>query len=434
MTRTAGTSVDTDLAALYRDLHQHPELSFQETRTAGIVAARLEAAGFETTTGVGRTGVVGVLRNGDGPTALLRADMDALPMPERTGLPYASTARGVDADGHDVPVMHSCGHDVHTTCLVGAADALSRDRSTWAGTLVLVFQPAEEVGRGATAMIEDGLFERFGRPDIVLGQHVAPLPAGFLALRPGPAFAAADALKITLFGRGGHGSRPETTVDPVVLAAATVMRLQTVVSRETAGTETAVVTIGALRAGTKENIVPDEAELLLSVRTFDPAVRTRTLAAIERIVRAEAWASAAPREPEITLAKSFPAVVNDVAAAARTRSAFEELLGVGRVVDPGLVTGSEDVGLLATGARAPCVYWILGGADPAPFAGARDEAELAALVTEQPSNHSPLFAPVIEPTLGTGVAALVTAARTWLPTEARTGAPVDRRPPPAEGG
>jgi hippurate hydrolase len=409
------TAVDADLADLYRDLHQHPELSFQETRTAGIVAARLEAAGFETTTGVGRTGVVGVLRNGAGPTALLRADMDALPMPERTGLPYASTTRGVDADGNDVPVMHSCGHDVHVTCLLGAADALSAERDTWAGTLMVVFQPAEEVGGGAQAMLDDGLYERFGRPDVVLGQHVGPLPAGLLALRPGPAFAAADALRVVMFGRGGHGSRPETTVDPVVMAAATVLRLQTIVSREIAGTDAAVVTVGALRAGTKENIVPDEAELLLSVRSFDPAVRERTLAAIERIVSAEAQASAAPRPPEITLLESFPAVVNDVAAAARTRAGFEELIGPGLVVDPGLVTGSEDVGLLATGAGAPCVYWILGGADPAAFAGATSEDELRALVAEQPSNHSSLFAPVVEPTLTMGVRALVAAARTWLP-------------------
>lgn len=400
------------IADLYRDLHAHPELSFQETRTAGIVAERLSALGVETTTGVGRTGVVGVLRNGTGPTALLRADMDALPVLERTGLDYASTVRAFDRDGHDVPVAHACGHDVHVACLLGAVEELAAHPETWSGTLLAVFQPAEEVGGGAQAMIDDGLFDRFGRPDIVLGQHVAPLPAGYLALRPGPAFAASDTVRVTLHGAGGHGSRPETTVDPIVMAASTVMRLQTIISREVAGTETAVLTVGTLRAGTKENIIPDTAELGLTVRSFDPAVRDRIVAAVERIVRAEAAASGAPRDPDITVVDSFPALVNDEAAAARTGAA---LGAVGPVVDPGLVTGSEDVGLLATAAGAPCVYWLLGGADPAAFAGATSRDELAAVVASLPSNHSPLFAPVVEPTLTTGVAALVAAAREWLP-------------------
>jgi hippurate hydrolase len=264
-------------------------------------------------------------------------------------------------------------------------------------------------------MIDDGLFARFGRPDVVLGQHVAPFPAGFLALRPGPAFAAADSVKVTMFGQGGHGSRPETTVDPVVMAAATVMRLQTVVSREVAGTDTAVVTVGALRAGTKENIIPDEAELLISIRTFDLGVRDRVLGAITRIVRAEAAASGAPRDPEVTLVDGFPAVVNDMNACARTRPGLEAVVGADRVVDPGLVTGSEDVGLLASGSGAPCVFWLLGGAEPAAFATVRSADDMAAVVAEQPSNHSPFYAPVVEPTLAVGVAALVGAARIWLP-------------------
>jgi amidohydrolase len=406
-------SESVELADLYRDLHRHPELSFAEVRTASTVAGRLRDLGFDTTEQVGRTGVVGVLRNGPGPTVLLRADMDGLPMLERTGLPYASIARGIDRDGSDVPVAHSCGHDVHVACLLGALQRLAEDRS-WAGTVLAVFQPAEEVGQGAQAMIDDGLFERFGRPDVVLGQHVGPLPAGLLAVRSGPAFAAADALRVMLYGKGGHGSRPETTIDPIVMAAAVVLRLQTIVSREVAATDSAVVTIGALRAGTKENIVPDEAELLLSVRTFEPEVRRRTLDAIERIVRAEAQASGAERMPKVELFDSFPALVNDPAAVARTRVAFEALLGADRVLDPGLVTGSEDVGLLATAAGAPCVYWVLGGADPADFAEARTAADVVARVAQLPSNHSPLFAPVIEPTLSTGVAALVAAARVWL--------------------
>jgi amidohydrolase len=400
------------LADLYRDLHQHPELSFQETRTAAIAAERLRAAGFDTTEGVGGTGVVGVLRNGPGPTALLRADMDALPVLEDTGLEYASTARGVDRDGHDVPIAHACGHDVHVSCLVGATAELAAARDTWSGTLLAVFQPAEELATGARAMIDDGLYDRFGRPDVVLGQHVAPLPAGMLALRAGPAFAGTDSMRITLHGSGGHGSRPETTVDPIVMAAATVMRLQTVVSREIAGTDTAVLTIGTLRAGTKENIIPDRAELGLNIRSYDPAVRERILAAIERITRAEAAASDAPAEPDFELIDSFPVLVNDEAAVTRTRPVLGE---VAPVVDPGLVTGSEDVGLFATEAGVPCVYWILGGADPAAFADATSREELLAGVAAQPSNHSPFYAPVVEPTLSVGVAALVAAARHWLP-------------------
>lgn len=410
-----GTTADTDLAEVYRDLHAHPELGFGETRTAAIVAGRLRSLGFQTATGVGRTGVVGLLRNGTGPAALLRADMDALPVREQTGLDYACTATGADSDGHDVPLMHACGHDMHVTCLLGAAAALAADRGSWQGTLMLVFQPAEEVGGGALAMVDDGLFERFGLPAVVLGQHVAPLPAGLLALRPGPAFAAADSVRIVLHGRGGHGSRPETTVDPVVMAAATVMRLQGIVSREVAGTETAVVTVGALRAGSKENIIPDDAELLLSIRSFERPVRDQVIAAVDRIVRAEALASGAPADPDITVLESFPAVVNDAAACARTTGFFAADLGQGLVLDPGPVTGSEDVGILASAAGAPLVYWLLGGADPAAFAGAAGIDEVARIVRGLPSNHSPQFAPVIEPTLGTGVAALVSAARGWLP-------------------
>jgi amidohydrolase len=403
-----------DLARIYRDIHAHPELAFQEKRTADIVAGWLRELGYKTATGIGRTGVVGVRRNGAGPVVLLRADMDALPVREQTGLAYASTARGLDGDGKDVPLMHACGHDVHVTCLLGAAAALAADVSSWRGTLLLVFQPAEETGEGARAMIDDGLFDRFGTPEVVLGQHVGPLPAGVLGLRPGPAFASADSIRVVLRGRGAHGSRPEASVDPVVMAAATVMRLQGIVSREVAGTDTAVVTVGAMHAGTRENIIPDEAELLLSVRTFDEAVRARTLAAIGRIVRAEAAASGAPADPEITTKGSFPAVVNDAAACARLTDAFASGLGQGVVFDPGPVTGSEDVGLLATASGAPCAYWLLGGADPALFAQATSQAEAEAIMRGLPSNHSPLFTPVIEPTLRTGITALTCAARAWL--------------------
>jgi hippurate hydrolase len=400
-----------DLVSIYQHLHRHPELGFQEHRTAGLVAGRLRANGFEVTEGVGGTGVVGMLRNGTGPTVLLRADMDGLPVRERTGLDYASVEEGTDRDGRTGPVMHACGHDMHITCLLGAAEQLAGDRAPWAGTVMAVFQPAEELGGGAQAMVDDGLFDRFDRPDMVLGQHVAPFPAGTLAVRPGVAFAAADSLRVRMFGRGAHGSRPETAVDPVVMAAATVLRLQTITSRELAAADTAVVTVGALHAGTAANIIGDEAELLLSIRTFDPDVRDRIMAAVTRIVTAEATASAAPRAPEITAMDSFPAVVNDADAVARVAAAFADRLGPGRVFDPGPVSGSEDVGILATACAAPLAYWLLGGADPALFTtGDVDDPALRTV----PSNHSPMYAPVIEPTLTMGIDALLTAARCWL--------------------
>jgi amidohydrolase len=402
------------LAALYQHLHQHPELSFHEHATAELVAAELERCRFTTTSGVGGTGVVGLMSNGPGPTVLLRADMDALPVEERTGLDYASTVRGTDPRGRDVPVMHACGHDLHVTCLIGAARSFAADPRSWSGTLMLVFQPAEELGTGARAMIDDGLFERFARPDVVLGQHVAPLPAGAVGLRVGPAFAASDAMRITVHGRGGHGSRPEATIDPVVIGAAIVMRLQTVVSREIGGTDVAVVTVGSFHSGTKENIIPDRAELMLSVRTFDLGVRERVLGAVRRIAIGEAAAGGATLEPDVVLVESFPAVVNTRAATGRVRTAFATTFGAAAIVDPGLVTGSEDVGMLATEAGADCVYWLLGSAAAVHFAGASTPESLLDVVRGLPSNHSAEFAPTIEPTIGCGVTALVTAARAWL--------------------
>jgi amidohydrolase len=394
---------ESNYAELYRDLHAHPELSFQEHRTAGIAAKRAAAAGLEVTTGVGGTGVVAVLRNGPGPVVALRADMDALPVREATGLPYASTVTAPGPDGVEVPVMHACGHDVHVTCLIGAIDRLAAERAAWSGTVVAVFQPAEEVGGGAGAMVADGAFDGCGRPDVVLGQHVVPMPAGVVGAHPGPAFAAADALRVRLFGRGGHGSRPETTIDPVVMAAATVMRLQTVVARDVAAADTAVVTVGFLHAGTKENIIPDDAELGLTLRSYTEPVRERLLTSVTRVVRAEAAASGAVREPEIVRTDSFPVLVNDPAATERTMAAFRTAFGAERVVDPGALSGSEDVGMLATAVDAPLCYWLLGGFDPEAFAAGK-----------LPSNHSPDFAPLVEPTLTTGIEALVVAARAWL--------------------
>ncbi|MER5865002.1 amidohydrolase [Kitasatospora sp. NPDC002040] len=400
-----------ELAALYRELHAAPELSGAEHGTAAEIAARLRRIDCEVTTGVGGTGVVGLLRNGDGPTVMLRADFDGLPVREQTGLPYASTATGVDPDGKEVSVMHACGHDMHVTCLVGALTVLAGAREGWSGTVLAVFQPAEETATGAQAMVDDGLFERFGRPEVVLGQHVAPYPAGMVGVHAGPAFAATDSLRITMFGRGAHGSRPEAAIDPVVMAAATVLRLQTVVSREIAATETAVVTVGSLQAGTKDNIIPAEAELKVNIRSYTPEVRAAVLAGVERIVRAEAAASGATREPEITPLDRFPALVNDPAAVDRARAALVAVLGERAVVDPGPVTGSEDVGAFGAAAGVPTCYWLFGGTDPAEYA----RAEAAGRVAQDiPSNHSPHFAPVIEPTLGTGVTALVMVALAWL--------------------
>jgi amidohydrolase len=403
-----------DLAEIYRGIHAHPELAFQEKRTAGIVAGRLRDLGYDTMTGIGRTGVAAVLRNGTGPTVLLRADMDALPVREQTGLAYASTVRGIDGEGRDVPLMHACGHDMHVVCLLGAAATLAAGRPSWHGTLLLVFQPAEETGEGARAMIDDGLFGKTGVPDVVLGQHVAPIPAGMIGLHPAAAFAAADTLRVVLRGQGGHGSRPEDSVDPVVMAAATVMRLQGIVSRELPATESAVVTVGALHAGSTENVIAEEAELLLSVRTFDKAVRATALAAVERIVRAEAAASGAAAVPQITPTRYVPAVVNDPVACNRLTAAFASRLGLGRVIDPGPATASDDVGLLAAAAGAPCVYWLLGSADPALFAQADGPVGARDIVCGLPSNHSSRFAPVIQPTLRTGVTALTCAARSML--------------------
>ncbi|PXY30846.1 M20 family metallopeptidase [Prauserella flavalba] len=400
-----------DLERLYVDLHRHPELSFRETRTAAKLAARLKSAGYEVHTGLAGTGVLGVLRNGDGPTVLLRADIDALPVEERTGLEYASTERAATEDGKEVPVMHACGHDMHATWLSGAAALLAEARSAWSGTLLAVFQPGEESGGGARAMVADGLFERGGTPDVVLGQHVTPGPAGWVLTRPGVLMAATDALRVTLHGRGGHGSRPETTVDPVVLAASVVLRLQTVVSRELAATESAVLTIGSVHAGTAHNVIPDEATLELNIRTFDTQVRSRVLAAIERIVRGEAQAAGAPKEPELTELASFPVTANDENANARLTAAFREHFPEGRVWDAPLVTGSEDFGELGTAAGVPSVFWLVGGLDERMVLDAMSAGRFE---TDVPSNHSSRFAPVLHPTLRTGVETLVAAALTWL--------------------
>lgn len=400
-----------DLSALYEDLHAHPELSFQEHRTARILSQRLEALGYDVTVDVGRTGVVATMANGDGPTVLLRADIDALPVREDTGLAYASAVTATGLDGTQVPVAHACGHDMHAAWLVGVATLLAGHRSAWAGTVMLVIQPAEELGAGARAMIDDGLFERFGTPDVALGQHTAPAPAGWVLHRAGPMMAASDALQVVLHGRGGHGSSPHTTVDPVVLAASTVMRLQTVVSRELDPAQTAVVTVGRLQAGTKENIIADRAELGLSVRTFEPIVRAQVLDAITRIVEGEAQTAGSPRPPEITTGYSLPVVSNDAAATSTVADAFLAHFGPERALEGPVATGSEDFGIFGDRGGFPYVFWFVGTTDPDLFARAWESGRVA---EDVPYNHSPHFAPVQDPSLSTGVEAMVTAALCWL--------------------
>jgi len=403
-----------DLEALYIDLHRNPELSFQETRTAGIIAQHLEQLGIEHETGIGGTGIVGMLRSGEpgaGPVVWLRADMDALPVEERTGLDYASTARGIDPAGVSVPVMHACGHDMHVTALLGALEQLAATRDEWTGTIVAVFQPAEEYGAGSQAMIADGVLDRFPRPDIVLGQHVTPLPVGKVGVRPGTQMAASDGLTVTLLGRGGHGSRPHATIDPVVMAASTVMRLQTIVSREVDPRDVAVVTVGSIHAGLKNNIIPAEATLELSLRYPTDDLRERILAKVERIVRAEAEASGAEEPPQIRFDHTLPPTINDVDATARLTLALDRELGAGTVLDPGMFTGSEDVSWFAREAGAPLVFWFWGGVDAELFARASAEGTLD---RDIPTNHSPFFAPLLQPTLDNGIRNLVVAAREFL--------------------
>jgi amidohydrolase len=399
-----------ELEAVYKDIHSHPELSMQETRTAGIAAAHLRTLNFEVTTGVGKTGVVGILRNGNGPTVMLRADMDALPIKEATGLPYASSVTVADLTGGTVPVAHSCGHDMHVACLIGATSLFAKRSDSWRGTLMAVFQPGEETAQGAQAMIDDGLFNRFPKPDVVLGQHVMNLPSGHVDWRTGVVTSSADSLQIRMFGRGAHGSMPESSIDPVVMAASTVMRLQTIVSREVAPTDSAVVTIGALQAGTKENVIPDDAIIKLNVRTFDEEVRKHVLSAIERIVNAESAAAGAPKPPEITPLDRYSLVINDVEATEKVVGAFRQNFPDGSVEQTKPTMASEDFGCFGAEWHAPAVYWFFGGDDPQVYDKAKKDGTINAL----PSNHNPRFAPVIHPTLETGVKALVVAAHAWL--------------------
>ena len=405
---------------LYKDLHEHPELSLMEKRTAGMAAQWLRDAGYQVTEGIGGTGVVGLLKNGDGPTVLLRGDMDALPVREETGLPYASTVTAKDHNGQTVPVMHACGHDAHTSCLAGAATLLAKAKSQWCGTLMVVFQPAEELVAGALAMVQDGLYQKVARPDVALGQHIIPFPAGVIAHRSGPTMAASYAMGVTIHGKGGHGSAPDATVDPVVIAAYIVTRLQTIVAREISPSERAVVTVGLLQAGIKDNVIPNDARMELNIRSYSSTIQTQILEAIKRIVRAECEAGRAPRPPEFKELYSTIATVNDAATMERVKAAHAAFFGKDRLVEMPQLNGSEDFPYFGAsgpgrfdGPDIPYAYWFVGATSHDTWAKAQGDT-WEQKVAQVPFNHNSHFAPDREITLKAGVEALTTAALEFL--------------------
>jgi amidohydrolase len=395
---------------LYRSLHHHPELPHQEHETAAIAADTLREAGYEVRDGIGTTGVVGILRNGDGPTVLMRADMDALPMKEQTGLPYASTTEQTDATGTLVPVAHACGHDIHVSSLLGASRLLARGRAAWNGTFIALFQPAEETGTGAEAMVRAGLVDLVPRPDVALAQHVLAYAAGTIGTHEGPFLSTAASMRITVHGRGSHGSMPQRSIDPVVLASMIVVRLQAIVSREVEPGEFAVVTVGRVAAGTKSNIIPDSAIIELNIRAYSEETRSLLIDAIKRVVLGECAASGSPKDPEFALYDTYPLTSNDPDATARVAAAFTEHFGDGAFNAPSQ-SASEDFSAIPNAFGIPYTYWGIGGIDADEWHRAEAAGRLA---TDIPANHSPKFAPVIQPTLRTGTAAIVVAAMAWL--------------------
>jgi amidohydrolase len=409
--------LQADQEAFYKDLHRHPELSHQEHRTAQCVAGQLGHDGFTVQTGIGGTGVVGVLANGTGPTVLLRAELDALPIREDTGVDYASTVTTKGADGREVPVAHACGHDMHMACLLGAGKLLAGHRGQWNGTLIALFQPAEETDDGAQGMVDDGLFKRIPVPDVALTQHLLPGIAGTAGTRSGLFMATEDSIKVTVYGRGGHGALPQNCIDPVVLAAMIIVRLQTVVSREVTPGDTTVLTVGSVQAGTRSNVIPDFAVLQLNMRTFSQQTRERMLAAIQRIVRGECQATGSPKDPDFETLASFPLTDNDAATTDRVAAAFARQFGENAV---GLdrQTVSEDFSEIPDAAHVPYTYWGIGRTDREVYLAAEKEGRLQDL----PSNHSPKFLPPLQPTLRTGTETLVTAALAWLAPAATNGA------------
>ncbi|KAL9102677.1 MAG: hypothetical protein Q9163_002199 [Psora crenata] len=410
---------------LYKDLHSNPDLSLQEKYASERASSHLQqlnrsalsdaASHFSIHERIGGHGLAGVLHNGAGPTVLLRADMDALPVEEKTGLAYASTKRQVDvADGIEKPVMHACGHDVHVTCLLAAAEHLAQTLSTWSGTLIVLFQPNEERAGGAKAMVDDGLYNKIPIPDVVLGQHVMPQRAGIVTVRSGTMMAAADNFEITLFGRGGHASMPHQTIDPIVLASNVVLRLQGIISREVDPIEPGVLTVGSLQAGQTENIIADRAILKVNVRSQSEGTREKILKSMKRIVRAECEASGCTKEPLIKNTSRFPITVNDTEVTRKLKESFGAFFKEDFLPDQPAVNVSEDVSVLASSIGKPCCFWLFGGVEEKKWDQAEKEGKL---MEDIPSNHSPYFAPVIEPTLEVGIKALCVGALTFLGTK-----------------
>ncbi|WP_425334389.1 amidohydrolase [Pelagerythrobacter marensis] len=404
-----------ELMALYRDLHAHPELSFQEVETAAKLAARMRDLGFAVTEQVGRTGVVAVLENGEGPTVMLRADMDGLPVVEQTGLPFASKQVAVPASGVETGVMHACGHDTHMAAWIGAAQQLVERRDSWSGTLVMILQPAEEIGEGALAMIEDGLYTRFPKPDYVIAFHdAAQFPAGMIGYSPGFALANVDSVDIVIPGIGGHGAYPHTTRDPVVLASAIVMKLQTLVSRESSPLDPAVVTVGSFHAGAKHNIISDEARLQLTVRSYTDESRKLLLDGIARIARGEAIAAGMPEDkmPTVTVQEPYtPATFNTPDFTEEVMAGFRARFGEDRVMQVPSVMGGEDFGQFLRadpdGVKS-LIFWV-GGVPQEQFdAAQRGEGTL-------PSLHSPFWAPDAEKVIATAAEALTAATLDLMP-------------------
>lgn len=397
------------IKTIYKDIHQNPELSMQEVRTAGIAASKMRDAGFKVTEHVGKTGVVGILKNGEGPTVMIRADMDALPLLEKTGVPYISTKTSVNAKGETVPVAHSCGHDIHTSWLIGAAEVLSKSLKIWHGTLMVVFQPAEETGQGSLAMVNDGMVNRFPKPDVIFAQHLLQYRAGEVRYHSGQALTSGDSMMVRFFGKGAHGAMPQNGIDPVVMAASAVMRLQTIVSREVSPDAHAVITVGEFHAGTAENIIPDDAYIKLNVRTTSEEVRNNTMEAIKRICIAEAQASNAPKEPEFTVINSYPLTVNDPVVTSRLAKAFLNQFG-NHASEGEPAQASEDFSRFGRAWNSPYSMWFVGGTEPAKF----DQAVADGTVAKLPGPHSPLWAPALHPTLETGIETILTAVGEWM--------------------
>lgn len=394
---------------LYKDIHQHPELGRQEIRTASIVVERLKALELDVTNGIGGHGVVGILRNGPGPTVLIRSELDALPVLEQTSLPYASHICQKNDEGLEVPVMHACGHDLHIACLLAVTTLFKSATKNWSGTLISLFQPDEETGAGAQAMVDDALYEKIPVPDFILFQHVDHQRTGTLSIRSGPTQAAADSLDVRIYGRGGHGAQPEFCIDPIIIAGYIIVRLQSIVSRVISPSDIAVVTCGSVHAGESANTIPDHADLKLNIRTYDTEVRDKVISAVKQIIKAECEASGVEKEPEITAAGSFPLTDNDSGVVDKILANWKNTFG-DKVHYQERKTASEDLPNLAISKKIPYAVWFLGGTDRATW----DDAMARGMPELIPHNHSPKFAPVIQPTLRTGVDAVATAVLSFL--------------------